>query len=115
MAVLIIGTIGVGGCHHSVESDCEELDSLALMCPGAPTISPADQVTLCTAFAAASAAGKCDDKNRAAFDCVLLEPNVCNATTAATDCTTPQRAANACMKAYCVNHKNDPGCANVAT
>ena len=111
----LVAVVGIVSCHHSVASDCEDLDALALMCPGAPTIAPSDQVKFCTEFAAASAAGHCDDKNTAAFSCVLLEPNVCDSNAINADCATPQRAADACMKAYCENHKNDPGCANVAT
>jgi hypothetical protein len=101
----------MAGCHPSVEQDCNDYDALALQCPNAPMISITDDMKYCSAFAASSAAGKCDDKNKARFDCLLGEPNVCDSNAAMMDCSKQEAAAAACMKAYCVNHKDDPGCA----
>jgi hypothetical protein len=113
-AFLVVATsafLGLAACHPSVENDCNDYDALALQCPNAVMISPTDDEKFCKAFAASSAAGKCDDKNKAQYDCLLGEPNVCDSSAASADCTQVVKDATNCMRVYCENHKDDPGCA----
>jgi hypothetical protein len=109
------GVMGVAlafvACHPSVENDCNDYDALALQCPNAAMISPTDDEKFCKAFAASSAAGKCDDKNKAQYDCLLGEPNVCDSSAATADCSKVVKDATTCMRVYCESHKDDPGCA----